>query len=69
LINNAKLAVLFTETLQKKFHNSPLPYVEGTNPPEVKVCPLVDSVLILVVARIRSRRGLDPFHRPCIDIT
>jgi carbamoyl-phosphate synthase large subunit len=37
LINNAKLAVLFTETLQKKFHNSPLPYVEGTNPPEVKV--------------------------------
>lgn len=37
LINNAKLAVLFTETLQKKFHQSPLPYVEGTNPPEVKV--------------------------------
>jgi len=37
LINNAKLAVLFTETLQKKFHNSPLPYVEGTNPSEVKV--------------------------------
>ena len=36
LINNAKLAVLFTETLQKKFHRSPLPYVEGTNPPEVK---------------------------------
>lgn len=40
LINNAKLAVLFTETLQKKFHNSPLPYVEGTNPPEVKVSKL-----------------------------
>lgn len=37
LINNAKLAVLFTETLAKKFHNSPLPYVEGTNPSEVKV--------------------------------
>jgi hypothetical protein len=36
LINNAKLAVLFTETLQKKFAQSPLPYVEGTNPPEVK---------------------------------
>ncbi|KAK8866132.1 carbamoyl-phosphate synthase arginine-specific large chain [Kwoniella newhampshirensis] len=36
LINNAKLAVLFTETLQKKFHQSPLPYVEGFNPPEVK---------------------------------
>ncbi|OCF41528.1 carbamoyl-phosphate synthase arginine-specific large chain [Kwoniella heveanensis CBS 569] len=36
LINNAKLAVLLTETLQKKFHDSPLPYVEGTNPPEVK---------------------------------
>lgn len=36
LINNAKLAVLFTETLQKKFHDSPLPYVEGTNPSEVK---------------------------------
>lgn len=36
LINNAKLAVLFTETLQKKFHNSPLPYVEGTHPSEVK---------------------------------
>ncbi|WVO16855.1 carbamoyl-phosphate synthase arginine-specific large chain [Cryptococcus depauperatus] len=36
LINNAKLAVLFTETLQKKFHQSPLPYVEGQNPPEVK---------------------------------
>ncbi|OCF54288.1 carbamoyl-phosphate synthase arginine-specific large chain [Kwoniella mangroviensis CBS 10435] len=36
LINNAKLAVLLTETLQKKFHQSPLPYVEGTNPPEVK---------------------------------
>ena len=36
LINNAKLAVLFTETLEKKFHSSPLPYVEGTNPSEVK---------------------------------
>jgi carbamoyl-phosphate synthase large subunit len=36
LINNAKLAVLFTETLQKKFAQSPLPYVEGTNPSEVK---------------------------------
>jgi carbamoyl-phosphate synthase large subunit len=28
--------VLFTETLQKKLKNSPLPYVESTNPPEVK---------------------------------
>nr|XP_019015158.1 carbamoyl-phosphate synthase arginine-specific large chain [Kwoniella pini CBS 10737]OCF53939.1 carbamoyl-phosphate synthase arginine-specific large chain [Kwoniella pini CBS 10737] len=36
LINNAKLAVLLTETLIKKFNQSPLPYVEGTNPPEVK---------------------------------
>ncbi|RXK39757.1 carbamoyl-phosphate synthase arginine-specific large chain [Tremella mesenterica] len=36
LINNAKLAVLFTETLQRKFHHSPLPYVEGTNPSEVR---------------------------------
>ena len=36
LINNAKLAVLFTETLDKKFRQNPLPYVEGTNPPEVK---------------------------------
>ncbi|ORY29351.1 putative carbamoyl-phosphate synthase arginine-specific large chain [Naematelia encephala] len=36
LINNPKLAVLFTETLQKKFANSPLPYIEGTNPSEVK---------------------------------
>jgi carbamoyl-phosphate synthase large subunit len=36
LINNAKLAVLFTETLLKKFAESPLPYVEGTNPSEVK---------------------------------
>jgi carbamoyl-phosphate synthase large subunit len=36
--------VLFTETLQKKFHQSPLPYVEGTNPPEVKVCCLCDII-------------------------
>ncbi|OWZ28800.1 carbamoyl-phosphate synthase arginine-specific large chain [Cryptococcus neoformans c45] len=36
LINNAKLAVLFTETLQQKFKNSPLPYVEGQQPSEVK---------------------------------
>jgi len=36
LINNAKLAVLFTETLAKKFHKSPLPYVEGNIPSEVK---------------------------------
>ncbi|KAL7419244.1 carbamoyl-phosphate synthase (glutamine-hydrolyzing) cpa2 [Cryptotrichosporon argae] len=36
LINNAKLAVLFTETLQKKFlTNNPLPYSEGFKPAEV----------------------------------
>lgn len=36
LINNAKLALLFTETLQKRFAQSPIPYVEGTKPSEVK---------------------------------
>jgi carbamoyl-phosphate synthase large subunit len=36
LINNPKLAVLFTETLEKKFLKSnPMPYVEGFKPTEV----------------------------------
>lgn len=62
LINNAKLAVLFTETLQKKFHQSPLPYVEGTNPPEVKVsrrlCFRVIHADGSVVARVCPARRL-----------
>nr|P46056.1 RecName: Full=Carbamoyl phosphate synthase arginine-specific large chain; Short=CPS; Short=CPSase; AltName: Full=Ammonium-dependent carbamoyl phosphate synthetase; AltName: Full=Arginine-specific carbamoyl phosphate synthetase, ammonia chain; AltName: Full=Glutamine-dependent carbamoyl phosphate synthetase; Flags: Precursor [Cutaneotrichosporon cutaneum]AAA21443.1 carbamoyl phosphate synthetase large subunit [Cutaneotrichosporon cutaneum] len=36
LINNPKLAVLFTETLEKKFvKNNPIPYSEGFKPSEV----------------------------------
>ncbi|TXT15937.1 hypothetical protein VHUM_00440 [Vanrija humicola] len=36
LINNPKLAVLFTETLEKKFlKNNPIPYNEGSKPTEV----------------------------------
>ncbi|KAL1413023.1 carbamoyl-phosphate synthase (glutamine-hydrolyzing) cpa2 [Vanrija albida] len=36
LINNPKLAVLFTETLEKKFlKNNPIPYNEGFQPSEV----------------------------------
>ncbi|BEI80750.1 hypothetical protein CcaverHIS002_0112790 [Cutaneotrichosporon cavernicola] len=36
LINNPKLAVLFTETLEKKFvKNNPIPYSEGFKPTEV----------------------------------